>query len=153
MKPVDQTKFSTFFSDGRRNSYGNCLIACIASILEVPIDEIPNVYTFYGLHIKKYKKEEPLWLEVLNTWLDHKFKLKLIKVSRDENDPLGVKRSMYESDFSTFYLIARGLSKRGLPHCVVGLQTKGKFIMEHDPHPTHEGLKEIEYFWAFIKIK
>jgi hypothetical protein len=25
--------------------------------------------------------------------------------------------------------------------------------LSHDPHPTHEGLKEIEYYWALKEIK
>ena len=37
MKPISQTKNSLFFSDGTRLTYGNCLVACIASILEEPI--------------------------------------------------------------------------------------------------------------------
>jgi hypothetical protein len=40
MKPVFQTIFD---SDG-----GNCLTACIASILELPIDEVPNFAQEHG---------------------------------------------------------------------------------------------------------
>ena len=52
MKTINQTKFSLFCAGGTRLTYGNCLVACIASILDESIDEIPNIYTFYGLYDK-----------------------------------------------------------------------------------------------------
>jgi hypothetical protein len=55
MKPTEQTKFSLFYPDGKRATYGNCLVANIASILELSIHEVPNVYVFYGME----KKETP----------------------------------------------------------------------------------------------
>ncbi len=85
MKLTSQTKFSLFFSDGTRLTYGNCLVACIASILEEPIDEVPNLYTFYGLdEPENTETEDHLWFKVINLWLDKKYKKVLIKHSLDE---------------------------------------------------------------------
>lgn len=36
MKPVDQTTFGA--------PHGNCLMACVASILEVPLDSLPVMF-------------------------------------------------------------------------------------------------------------
>ena len=77
MKLVSQTKFSLFYSDGKRLTYGNCLIACIASILEQPIDEVPNVYTFYGLDEPNTNIDNHLWFNVMNSWMTKKFNKKI----------------------------------------------------------------------------
>ena len=76
MKPVYQTKFSLFYSSGKRLTYGNCLIACVASMVDLPIDEVPNVYTFYGLDFEE-KIENKLWFKTLEIWLKNKFNKKL----------------------------------------------------------------------------
>jgi len=64
MKLVNQTKFSLFYADGSRLNYGNCLIACVASILEERIDEVPNVYTFYGLDDNSIPMEDKYWFTI-----------------------------------------------------------------------------------------
>ena len=75
MKPTNQTKFSLFYADGTRLTYGNCLVACVASILDESIDEIPNVYTFYGLDDKENKNiEDHWWFKILNIWLERSIK-------------------------------------------------------------------------------
>lgn len=131
MKPTNQTKFSLFYSNGDRMTYGNCLVACIASILEVPIDEVPNVYVFYGIK-ETDQQDQPIWLSVLNDWLMFKHSLKLVKVTK-------------YSELSNGYFIARGFSKRNKPHCVV----MHKLMPDFDPHPTSEGLKSIDYYYEF----
>ena len=84
MKLTNQTKYSLFYSDGTRLTYGNCLIACVASFLDEPIDEVPNVYTFYGLDEKDKTTEDHAWFKVMNLWLDLKHQ-KCIKIhSLDE---------------------------------------------------------------------
>ena len=80
MKLTNQTKYSLFYSDGTRLTYGNCLIACVASLLDEPIDEVPNVYTFYGLDEKDKTTEDHAWFKVMNLWLDLKHQ-KCIKKS------------------------------------------------------------------------
>ena len=73
MKKVNQTKYSLFYSDGKRMTYGNCLIACFASILELPIDEVPNVYVFYGLDKDKTLRGEHQWFKIMDLWLNMKY--------------------------------------------------------------------------------
>lgn len=131
MIQVSQTKFSLFRSNRERLTYGNCLVACVASILELPIEEVPNIYTFYS------KDKTGLWLEVLNMWLS----LNGIKLEKVECENVGK-----YCNVSNYY-IKRGLSHRGLPHCIVC----GPFKYEWDPHPSREGLKEDQYCYVFVK--
>lgn len=49
MIPVTQTKIVIKDVNGNRVVHGNCYAACIASILEVPITEVPNVEVFFHL--------------------------------------------------------------------------------------------------------
>lgn len=133
MKTVSQTKFSLFFSDGTRLTYGNCLVACIASILEEPIDEVPNLYTFYGL------EDDQLWFKVINLWLEKKHKKTLTKHSLDEetNEP---------------FVIMRGLSKRGKPHTCIYENRSNQLVPYFDPHPTSEYLSAEHYYYTIESI-
>jgi len=134
VKTVSQTKFSLFFADGTRLTYGNCLVACIASILDEPIEEVPNVYTFYGLDEKENTDtENHLWFKVINLWLDKKYKKVLIKHSLDEPT-------------QEQFVIMRGLSKRGKPHTCIYKNINGNFEPYFDPHQTSEYLSRCDYF-------
>lgn len=132
MKPIYQTKFSLFFSDGKRLTYGNCLIACVASIMDLPIDEVPNVYTFYGLDNKKEIKES-LWFQVMDLWLKNKFGKNILY--NNINDKT-------EQE----YVIMRGLSMRGKPHTCIYKNVDGKFEPYFDPHQTSEYLSRCDYY-------
>lgn len=140
VKTTTQTKFSLFYADGTRLTYGNCLIACIASILEEPIDEVPNVYTFYGLDDKENTEtENHLWFKVINLWLEKKYKKVLIKHNVD--DPTN------ES-----FVIMRGLSHRGKPHTCIFKNENGNLLPHFDPHPTHQFLERYHYFYTIEDI-
>jgi len=140
VKTTTQTKFSLFYADGTRLTYGNCLVACIASILEEPIDEVPNVYTFYGLDDKENKNiEDHWWFKILNIWLREKYK-KCIKFHNlwDETDQE--------------YVIMRGLSYRGKPHCCI-FKNEGDNLLPHfDPHPTKQYLSSEHYYYTIEDI-
>jgi hypothetical protein len=137
MKPVNQTKFSTFYSNGKRCTYGNCFVACLASILELPIEEVPNLYVFYDL--ESNVEDNPLWLIVLNMWLEAKFNRRLEK-------------RLIGPTYDEGPVIARGISMRGKPHTIVLYERNSHGLVRHDPHPTNEGLKEIQYFWFLIPV-
>ena len=135
MKPVNQTKFSLFYADGSRLNYGNCLIACVASILEERIDEVPNVYTFYGLDDNSTPMEDKYWFKTLNTWL----KLKHNKTfQRNDLDVIS----------NVEYVIMRGLSMRGKPHCCIYKNNNGYYSPYFDPHPTSQYLSETHYYFT-----
>ena len=56
MVPVTQTKISVFNSAGEYVVYGNCYAAAIASLLELPISEVPNIEVLYDIDNGFYRK-------------------------------------------------------------------------------------------------
>lgn len=140
MKQVNQTKFSIFFADGRRLSYGNCLVACVASMLDEPIDEVPNFYTFYGLEDREDTTAgDPMWMRVLNLWMEKKHRKKIS--IRDKNQSTGEE-----------YVIMRGKSLRNHPHCCIFKKEGENLVPFFDPHPTSQFLKEHYYYYSIEKI-
>lgn len=135
MTPIRQTKFSIFYSDGKRYSYGNCLVACIASWLDLAVDEVPNIYTFYNLDPKENKTEDNLWYQVLNLWLEKKFAMKIRMYSSEDDLPDG-------------FIIARGISQRDKPHTCIYKKSENHIQPFFDPHPTDQFLKSFSYFLA-----
>lgn len=133
MNPVRQTKFSLFYADGRRYNYGNCLVACIASWLDLSVDEVPNIYTFYGLDPKGTKIYDQKWVGIINQWLNLKFSKKLV-FHPD-------RKSLNDG-----YVIVRGKSFRDKPHSCIYLKKDGVLQEFFDPHPTDQFLKEMDYF-------
>lgn len=112
MKPVDQT--ITEFKNG------DCMRACIASIFELPLEEVPN-----------FMRDGPDdFAEHLNEWCD-KMGLRAVDIRLD--DP-----SQERETLKGCYVIAVGKSPRATKdwhrHAVVWLN--GQMI--HDPHPTQK---------------
>lgn len=108
MIKVDQTSFHN-----PPSSYGNCFRSCLASILEINIEEIPSFETimFNGGQ----------WLPILNTWASaHGLKIKYTR-----KQPCGI-------------CVATGKSPRfnNLLHAVVW--KRGQIL--HDPHPARLGI-------------
>lgn len=125
MKPVDQTTFGPR-SNGRA---GNCMSACIASLLELPIAQVPYFMGTEG-------EPDDLWKKRINRWLaPHGFSFMYFKAARDFTQwPPG-------------YYVLTGRSPRGL-HAVVA---KGDRIV-HDPHPSRDGLKSVDGFAILIPL-
>lgn len=115
MIPITQTKF---YPDG------NCMDACIASILECPLESLPN---YHGID----------WFEVYNSWLADRG-LKIDFRSPDESPPSG-------------YHMASVCSPRGpWLHSVVILD--GELV--HDPSPDrHMGIGEIVRWDVLVALE
>lgn len=116
MIPVHQT----LFGDGK----GNCVQAALASILEMDLEDVPNVI------------QSRYWWEALNQWLKG-FGLEVVEV-------------LAGGDFvpAGYHLIG-GQSPRGnFNHVVVGHNGK----MVHDPHPDGDGLTTTSGFWIFVSL-
>ena len=122
MRPTDQT------FDGER---GNCLCACFASILEIPLDTVPD---FGALH-----DSGGSWTRALQQWLSP-MNLGYIVVA-----PGALKFRIPEC-----YHVIGGGSPRGCTsgHAVVGFAGKAVF----DPHPSRAGLTNIDEFGFLIKL-
>jgi hypothetical protein len=119
MKPVMQTKFG---------KEGNCTQACICSILELPIEDAPDV------------PDEKYWMTVINRWLEKKgLVLMVVSTVFDSVDGrrLCVKKPrVYPMDC---YYVVGGRSPRGIGHSVV---FQGE-VMVHDPHPEGGGVADV----------
>lgn len=115
MKPVKQTKLYT--PDGIHN--GNCLAACLASLLELPLWMVPPFEDMFarGNHASRMLE-----------WLAKMFSLDLECVEGHPSDGL-----------PEFYM-AIGWSPRGVMHSVI--YSKG--VMVHDPHYSDAGIASVE---------
>jgi len=122
MKPTDQTIFDL----GR----GNCFAACIASILEIPIDEVLHFPDGEALN----------WREVINEWLSPRGLFFIdIALNGDMRDEL--------VRFWGYHLILGDSPRRGdVRHAVVG--HKGEICF--DPHPSRDGLAGDNWSYGFL---
>lgn len=146
MIPVIQTKVVIRNAKGEEVVNGNCFAAAIASMLEVPITEVPNVEVFFPF-------KGSYWFEVMDTFLKfkgydlvHDPRFKVFHSKRHglkEN-----KRSQWEKECKDKYYLVQGLSLRGVYH--VCIYKNGQLV--HDPYPTKEGLKTKETFQVLEKI-
>jgi len=115
MKLIYQTTF------GELN--GNCFAACIASLLELPIESVPN---FCSLGVD--------WLMATNKWLKS-FDLWFL----DTRLPKPIDLSFFYG-----YYIVSGKSPRHIDHSVIYKDSE----MIHDPHP--EGGGVVPEFAGFL---
>lgn len=121
MIPITQTKVIVRDKDDNMLVRGNCYAACIASILEMQITDIPNVEVLF--HI-----DDSYYYFVLQEWLKSYGK-EIYQVNKNEVP-------------NNKYYIVSGLTERGSRHSCVYLDGK----LAHDPFPTRAGLKTEEYF-------
>jgi len=128
MKPVMQTDL-TFET-------GNCGEACIASILELKLSDIPP------LHNPVDHKDGVMYCKRLREFVS-RFGFSYIDMAMGGgHDP--------KDFFKDCWVIATGPSPHGTEewhrHGVVWYNGK----VEHDPHPSNQGLKEIDMYGVFI---
>lgn len=123
MKPVKQDKL--YSDDGIAN--GNCLAACYASLLEMPLWMVPPFDQMFG---------RGDWNDRIDLWLV----------------TLGYERAWTDNgnsdDLPEFY-IAAGKSPRGVRHAVI--YSKGFLV--HDPHWSNEGVIKPDSFYYLIEAR
>jgi len=118
MRPVDQTRFGA--------PDGNCMEACVASILELELDEVPDLAILGNG-----------WYDTLVDFLA-RFDLEPLELDAQKARKIWV---------PTGFHIISGKSLRGnFLHAVVGLGGK----MVHDPHPDRGGLAREEQWTVFV---
>jgi hypothetical protein len=118
MKPVDQTKFGA--------EEGNCTMACLASVFEVPLESLPEL---------THENNDGSWYEICRS------------VARaNGHDALWVYNKVPLAPRG--YHLASGNSPRNLPHMVVALD--GKVV--HDPHPSRGGIGPIDGWLLLIPL-
>lgn len=121
MIPVDQTLFG---------KNGNCWAACIASILEVPLEGVPNFCALPGN-----------WLEKAEEWLRKHHELTVLGFRARGEGAFYCRPALHH--------VMSGPGPRGLLHAVVGFQGE----MVHDPHPSRNGLIEAEEYEFLIQYE
>lgn len=108
MKPIKQTRIG---------SKGNCFEACIASILELKINDVPDLNAF---------EENCEWVPLLNKWLS-RYDVCYIECNIERND-----MDSFFKDRNFYYiLIGKTSRSEDILHAVVGYNSK----IVHDPHP------------------
>lgn len=113
MIPVMQTRY---------DEHGNCFESCIASLLHLKLEEVPNLAAY---------EENGLWLNKLNEWLSKKglvyFELEL---------PITEKKLFFKNYDFYYIQIGKTTRSKNILHAVIG--RKGKIV--HDPFPKSPGL-------------
>lgn len=125
MTPVDQE----FLHDPASGSYGDCQRACIASILNLPLSEVPN-FAGPGVDDLEFSTRVKNFLATKN--LAH------LEFTYFDFAGFGNPKP------SSLYHIIYGMTERGFWHAVVGLD--GEVV--HDPHPFKTGLLPDRSKWS-----
>ena len=122
MTPILQTKFG---------NDGNCLAACIASLLEIDIDSVPNPHS-------------ENWQNELNEWLVENHGIYILTVGFFDKEIVPVA-------LLSGYIIGVGLSFNNRKHAV--LCRNGKVV--HDPLPysglTYDLIEEFDLLIKYFK--
>ena len=125
MKPVTQTEV------GVENPRANCLMAAAASILEVPLESLPDIYELEqgGLD----------WWKALRDALEpHRLVPLCWNVSPPE----------WPAIKPPGYSIACGISPRTEKHSHAVVALDGEIVF--DPHPSRDGLVGPPTFWILL---
>jgi hypothetical protein len=122
--------------------YGNCLEACYATLLGVPLRAVPDP----RIHAVDTDDAEELLAEripILRKWLHDQFTL--CAVGDEGESPPGV--LLRTKDVPLFW-IASGPSERGLQHACVYSNADLLF----DPHPSDTGLLEVTHWTVLVPL-
>lgn len=111
---------------------GNCLSAVIASLLHMPIEDVPVFYA-----------PSPIWQKELNSWL-RQFGLAYLQVADFDQwcSSIGIEGCYSEIGGST-------TRSHDVAHAVVGKDGAPIF----DPHPDDSGLSSIESSGIFLALR
>ncbi len=126
MRPVHQTRF---------DRAGNCLSACFASWLEVPLDAVD---------FSCFELED--WYEVANQRL-RPFGVIFcdMKVARDERGDL-----VLALPLGTMFIASGPTVRSPMLHAVLCVTSHDRVRMLHDPHPSGAGLRSIQHVGLLV---
>ncbi len=112
----------TILHDPEKKNYGNCMQACVASLLNIPLNDVPHFH-HDGCDAVTFWDRVESFVEGLGFVINwgHQY------------DCLS---------------IASGPTIRGTNHCVVVKEDK----VIHDPHPSKAGLKETTHHFSLIPV-
>lgn len=124
MRRITQTILA---DPARPDVQGNCLQAALASILDLPLTEVPHFVQDDHDHPDDPERH---WFTRMLAWLDARG----LNLRDGSNAPSGS------------LVLALGTSPRGLGHIVI--QRDGEMV--HDPHPDRTGLVDVSTTWRFV---
>lgn len=134
MTPIDQTIFGGDNHDPMKR--GNCMQASFASLLDLPLDQVPHFVSFGDD-----------WRRVVDEWLAERGMWYL---------PVAVELlggACWPRQLNTLCLLSGDSPRGNFSHMVVGRirMDAGEWLAElvHDPHPSRLGLAKVT-FWDFI---
>lgn len=144
MIPATQTKVVVKDGAGKVVIHGNCWAAAIASILGLPLSEVPNFEVWYE------------WNDGLWWYLTLRFLIKkgFLIEQADQYRVFHLKQeewadTEYVEDYNILkeslkgkYYLLSGNSPRGFKHVTIWKEG----IMVHDPHPTRDGITTLDTF-------
>lgn len=115
--------------DPAAGQFGDCFRACIASILELPIEAVPHTMAY-----EEHLVEDPgQWYPQLNEWLRPRG-LAFLCLDTEVAAPADWFRAI-EPAFTSYHVLS-GLGPRGHNHSVVACNGR----LAWDPHPSRAGL-------------
>jgi len=118
MTPIDQNNFGKI---------GNCLTACLASMFDLKLEEVPNFW-------KEPETNDKQFWENVYAWLARMGYTGIIVPWRYTNHVDG-------------HLIVMGFSPRGNWHATIWRDNQ----LIHDPHPEKTGLEEPKQCFLIFK--
>lgn len=134
MKPVYQTLFGSF--------EGNCFPACIASILEIPLEEVPHFFKEEADIINAiYKTKDFLNKRGYNFYCFWKVGDSFVDIA-----PCPTKEFKSIDDKLTSFWIAGGPIKEE-PNCGHAVVYYGN-EMVHNPNPKSSGINEVNTYFV-----
>lgn len=130
MKPVFQDRFRT------KTTRGNCFSACVASILEIQLNDVPN-------WVEDGEKSGIAWRTLFERWCACNG-IAVIEIMFEDGEMPDI--------YTEAFMIANGVGTRlfeseFIRHSVV---YQGKQLV-HDPHPEGGGLTKVESFTILFK--
>lgn len=130
MTPIDQTRFAIELP--LTEAPGNCWAACIASVLEVPLTEVPDESDYWKPGMSHRDSWRP-YQKAVFSWLRNRGYVTI---------EIPEKQVFFSGDTFNPLVILSGPSPRNseVNHAVVG---RGREII-HDPHPSRDGLARID---------
>ncbi len=145
MIPVDQTRFGCNDPNEPADiAPGNCWAACLASILEKPLNEIPDELNHWKPGMKPWDSWIPYQKEA-HKWL-HSIGYVLVEIRMNNVFYAGPEECF------DMYCIQSGPSPRN-PKCFHAVVAKGPLIV-HDPHPSRLDLAgELKDRWYEFLVK
>lgn len=164
MIPIKQDKFVKYNKEDIQIERGNCFAAVTASILEVPLNYVPNVEVLFDVTYTErvesdYREVDSLWIDVYHHWLHHKgyfyetaTEFKIFHCVETSDLPTTIKNEEERERLKDEYYLVSGLSPRGSFRHIVIYQN-GKLV--HDPHPDNTGILENgkeDQEWSYTKI-